>query len=359
MVGEILIREAIGKLINGQNLTQDEAYASMREIMSGEATSAQIAAFLTALRIKGETVDEIVSFAMVMREFCLKITPKVGGRLIDTCGTGGDRVKTFNVSTAAAFVIAGAGIPVAKHCNRSVTSKSGSADVLEYLGLNLGVPHDTVQRAIEHVGIGFLFAPSFHPAMKNASGPRREIGIRTVFNILGPLTNPAPLNAQVIGVCDAGLVGKVVGALRRLGIEEAMVVYGLDGLDEISNIGETYISWLREGEIKKLEVTPEDLGVKRSPLEEIICSNPQESAEVVFKVLRGCLKRGDPRRDLVVINAAAGIIVGGESDEFAYAIDLAEESIESGHAYEKLREILRAYEGSDIGRLDELEERCC
>ncbi|MEM0192019.1 MAG: anthranilate phosphoribosyltransferase [Candidatus Korarchaeum sp.] len=352
-----MIREAIKKLISGQDLTQDEAYASMREVMSGEATSAQIAAFLTALRIKGETVDEIVSFATVMREFCLKITPKVRGRLIDTCGTGGDKVKTFNVSTAAAFIVAGVGIPVAKHCNRSITSKSGSADVLEYLGLNLEAPQDVVQRAIERTGIGFLFAPSFHPAMRNASGPRREIGIRTVFNILGPLTNPAPLDAQVVGVCDAGLVEKVASALKRLGIREAMVVHGLDGLDEISNIGKTSISWLKGGEIRTFEVSPEDLGVKRCPPERLVCSNIQESAEVIFKILYGCLRAGDPRRDLVVINAAAGIIVGGESDEFTHGIELAQESIESGRAYEKLKEVLRTYEGSDIGRLEELEEK--
>ncbi|MEM3162435.1 MAG: anthranilate phosphoribosyltransferase, partial [Candidatus Bathyarchaeia archaeon] len=237
-----MIREAIENLVNREGLSYREASESMKEIMSGEATPSQIAAFLTALRMKGETVEEIMAFASVMRSFCHKINPRVSGRLVDTCGTGGDRIKTFNVSTAAAFVVAGAGVPVAKHGNRSVTSKSGSADVLEHLGLNLNVPHETVEKAIEKIGVGFMFAPMFHPAMKHAAGTRREIGIRTVFNILGPLTNPAMANAQVIGVYDAGLVDKMAHVLRGLGLQEAMVVHGLDGLDEISTVGETLIA---------------------------------------------------------------------------------------------------------------------
>jgi len=198
-----LIREAIAKLVEGKNLSQEEAYGSMLEIMRGQATPAQVAAFLTALRMKGETVEELTAFAKAMRSLCHNIRPNINGRLVDTCGTGGDKIKTFNISTAAAFVVAGAGVPVAKHGNRSVTSKSGSADVLEHLGLNLETPPEKVKAAIEQIGVGFMFAPGFHHAMKHAAGPRREIGIRTVFNFLGPLTNPASADAQVLGVCEA------------------------------------------------------------------------------------------------------------------------------------------------------------
>ena len=228
-----MIREGIQKLIEGSNLTYDESGEIMREIMSEKATSSQTAAFLTALRMKGEAVEELIAFASVMRTHCRQIRPHVHGRLVDTCGTGGDKIKTFNVSTAAAFVIAGAGVAVAKHGNRAVTSKSGSADVLEKLGLNLNVEPEATQDIIEKVGIGFMFAPAFHPAMKYAAEPRREIGIRTVFNILGPLTNPACANAQLLGVYDPKLTTPMAYALKKLGCEEAMVVHGLDGLDEI------------------------------------------------------------------------------------------------------------------------------
>lgn len=352
-----MIREAIENLVNREGLSYREASESMKEIMSGEATPSQIAAFLTALRMKGETVEEIMAFASVMRSFCHKINPRVSGRLVDTCGTGGDRIKTFNVSTAAAFVVAGAGVPVAKHGNRSVTSKSGSADVLEHLGLNLNVPHETVEKAIEKIGVGFMFAPMFHPAMKHAAGTRREIGIRTVFNILGPLTNPAMANAQVIGVYDAGLVDKMAHVLRGLGLQEAMVVHGLDGLDEISTVGETLIAWLREGEIKTFKATPRILGVRKAEINCIVGTSPEESAETTFKILYGCMKAGDPKRDLVAVNAAAGIIVGGMAEDFSYALELAQESIDSGAAYKKLEELLRFYDGSRLDKLEELKRR--
>lgn len=352
-----MIREAIENLVNGRELSYREAFESMRKIMSGEATPSQIAAFLTALRMKGETAEEIMAFASVMRSFCHKISPKVGGRLVDTCGTGGDRIKTFNVSTAAAFVVAGAGVPVAKHGNRSVTSRSGSADVLEHLGLNLNVPHETVEEAIEKVGVGFMFAPMFHPAMRHAAGIRREIGIRTVFNILGPITNPAMANAQVIGVYDAGLVDKIAHVLKGLGLQEAMVVHGLDGLDEISTVGETLIAWLREGEIKTFKATPRLLGVREAEINCIVGTSPEESAETTFKILYGCVKAGDPKRDLVAVNAAAGIIVGGRAENFKYALELAQESIDSGAAYKKLEELVRFYDGSRLDKLEELKRR--
>ncbi|MCX8177880.1 MAG: anthranilate phosphoribosyltransferase [Candidatus Bathyarchaeota archaeon] len=352
-----MIREAIENLVCGRNLSYREAFESMKEIMSGEATPSQIAAFLTALRMKGETVEEIMAFATVMKSFCRKISPRVSGRLVDTCGTGGDRIKTFNVSTAAAFVVAGAGVPVAKHGNRSVTSRSGSADVLEHLGLNLNVPPETVEKAIEQVGVGFMFAPMFHPAMKHAASTRREMGIRTVFNILGPLTNPAMANAQVIGVYDAGLVEKIAHVLKGLGLQEAMVVHGLDGLDEISTVGETLIAWLREGEINTFKVTPKRLGVKKADIEHIVGTSPEESAETTFKILYGCLKAGDPKRDLVAVNAAAGIIVGGMAEDFNYALELAQESIDSGAAYNKLEELIKFYDKSRINKLEELKRR--
>jgi anthranilate phosphoribosyltransferase len=352
-----MIREAVEKLVNGQSLSYQEAYGSMREIMSGQATPAQIAAFLTALRMKGETIEEVAAFATVMRGFCHIIRPKVRGRLVDICGTGGDRIKTFNVSTTAAFVVAGAGVPVAKHGNRSVTSKSGSADLLEHLGLNLNVTPEVVERAIERIGVGFMFAPMFHPAMRHAAGPRREIGMRTVFNVLGPLTNPASADAQVVGVYDVGLVEKIARVLKDLGLKEAMVMHGLDGLDEISITGRTLIAWLIGGEIKTLEVTPEGLGLKRAGVESIAGTNPEESAEITFKILYGCAKAGDPKRSLVALNAAAGIIVGGAADDFKCGLELAEESIESGAAYGKLKELVKFYEGSHPEGLERLESR--
>lgn len=352
-----MIREAIEKLVNGQSLTHQEAFESMREIMSGRATPAQVAAFLTALRMKNETVEEITAFALAMRSFCHGLKPKVRGRLVDTCGTGGDRIKTFNVSTAVAFVVAGAGVPVAKHGNRSVTSKSGSADVLECLGLNLNVSPEVVRKAVEQIGVGFLYAPLFHPAMKHAAGPRREMGIRTVFNLLGPLTNPALPDAQLIGVCDADLVEKIAKVLRGLGLEEAMVVHGLDGLDEISVVGKAKIAWLRREEIKTFTITPEELGVNRAAPESVAGASPMENAETTFKILCGCLKEGDPKRDLVTVNAAAGIIVGGMADDFASGLELARESIESGAAYRKLKELVSLYNGSSSERLEELEAK--
>ncbi|MEM2339235.1 MAG: anthranilate phosphoribosyltransferase, partial [Nitrososphaerales archaeon] len=329
----------------------------MKEIMSGEATPAQIASFLTALRMKGETIDEIIAFATVMRSFCYKILPNVNGRLIDTCGTGGDKIKTFNVSTTAAFIIAGAGIFVAKHGNRSITSKCGSADVLKYLGLNLNVNPETVKKAIESIKIGFMFAPIFHPAMKYVINVRVEIGIRTVFNILGPLTNPAFVDAQLLGVYDANLVEKIAYVLKGLGLKEVMIVHGLDGLDEISTIGKTLIAWLKNEEIKTFEVKPEDLGVKKATIESIIETSLEESVETTFKILYGCMKAGEPKRDLACVNAAAGMIIGGISDNFSYGLELANKSIESGAAYKKLKELIKFYEGSNPEKLEELEAK--
>jgi len=349
-----MIKEGIQKLIDGKDLTRQESQEIMKEIMSGKATNAQIAAFLAALRIKGETVDEITAFAKVMKEYCCHVHPSVKGRLIDTCGTGGDKIKTFNISTTAAFVVAGAGVVVAKHGNRSVTSKSGSADVLERLGLNLNMEPEAVEKSIEKVGIGFMFAPTFHPAMKYAIGPRRELGIRTVFNVLGPLTNPANANAQLLGVYDRKLSESLAHVLKNLGCEEAMVVHGLDGLDEVSTIGKTVISWLKEDEIVTIETVPKDFGVKLATPEEIKGTTPDESAEITFKILNGSCDINNPKREIVLVNAAVGIIVGGKAEDFSYGIELARESVDSGAAYKKLKALVKASNGN-LSKLEELE----
>lgn len=350
------MKEYIQKLVERVNLTGEEARDAMKRIMSGEATGAQIGAFLTALRMKGETVEEIAAFASVMREFCRRIKPKVNSRLVDTCGTGGDRVKTFNVSTASAFIVAGAGIHVAKHGNRSVTGKSGSADVLEKLGFNLNVEPERVERMIESVGVGFMFAPNFHPAMKHVAGPRKEMGIRTVFNLLGPLTNPAGANAHVLGVYGEEWVVPIAEALRELGCVEAMVVHGLDGVDEISVTGETLVAWLRNGEISTFKLTPKRLSFEAARPEEVAGAEPEESAELTFKILNDMLPRKDPRRAMVLMNAAAGIVVGGKADDLAHGVELAEESLRSGAAYEKLRGMI-AFSGGDMSKLEELEQK--
>jgi anthranilate phosphoribosyltransferase len=349
-----MIREGIQKLIEGNNLTFEESSEIMREVMSGKTTNAQTAAFLTALRIKGEVVEELIAFASIMRSSCCTIHPKVKGRLVDTCGTGGDIVKTFNVSTAAAFVIAGAGVAVAKHGNRAVTSKSGSADVLEKLGLNLDLKPEEVQSVIERVGVGFMFAPAFHPAMKFAAEPRREIGIRTVFNLLGPLTNPACANAQLLGVYDKKLVSPLVFALKRLGCEEAMIVFGVDGLDEISTVGKTIITHLKGEAVTKIEVGPSDFGVKKAKISDLQISKPEENAEIIYKILKG--KADEPKTDFVLVNSAAGIILGGKAKDFKEGMEKARESLQSGAAYWKLKGLIAA-SGGNLQVLEELEAK--
>ena len=351
-----MIKESIQKLVNLADLTHEEAMASMMEIMSGEATNAQIGAFLTALRMKGETSDEVTAFTSVMKECCHRIHPNVKGRLVDTCGTGGDKVKTFNISTTAAFVAAGADATVAKHGNRSVTSKCGSADVLERLGLNLNIAPEDVEKAIEKVGIGFMFAPAFHPAMKYAIGPRREMHIRTVFNVLGPLTNPADASAQLLGVYDMRLTEPLAYSLKSLGCKEAMVVHGLDGLDEISTIGKTAVSWLRNGEVTTKEMAPKDFGVKKARIDEIKGAGATENIEITFEILFDCCAVNTPRREIVQVNGAAAIIVAGKADDFGYGMELANESIESGAAYKKLKELIK-FSNGDVSKLEQLEKK--
>ena len=350
-----MIREGIQKLVEGTDLTFEESHEIMNEIMLGKATNSQKAAFLTALRMKGEVVEELIAFTSVMRSNCCTIHPKVQGRLVDTCGTGGDKIKTFNVSTAAAFVIAGAGVSVAKHGNRAVTSRSGSADVLEKLGLNINLEPKVVEGIIENVGVGFMFAPTFHPAMKYAAETRREIGIRTIFNVLGPLTNPACANAQLLGVYDSKLVVPMAFALERLGCVEAMVVHGLDGLDEISTIGKTVIAHLKKGNVTKLEFVPSNFGVKTAAIADLQSSTPEESSEIIFKILSG-KTIDDAKAEIVLVNSAAGIIVGGKAGNFAEGMEKARESIESGAAYKKLKDLIKASGGS-LQRLEELEAK--
>lgn len=341
------VQNAIEKLVQRRDLTDVEAEEAMKCIMSGEATQAQIGSFLTALRMKGETVGEITAFARVMREFAARISPDVDGTLVDTCGTGGDKIKTFNVSTAAMFVAAGTGVPIAKHGNRSVTSKAGSADVIEALGVRIDLPPEEVQRCIEEIGIGFMFAPRFHGAMKHAIGPRREMGIRTVFNILGPLTNPAGVRAQVIGVYDVVLTEKLAHVLKNLGCKRAMVVHGLNGLDEISTLGRTKISELEGRRIKTYEVKPEDFGINRTDAESIAGKDLDENVRILLKVMRG--ERG-PRRDIVLLNAAAAITVGGKAKNIREGLKIAADAVDSGRAYEKVVQLVEAT-GGDVQKL--------
>jgi anthranilate phosphoribosyltransferase len=342
-----MIKEAIQLLADRKDLPFEHAQQSMREIMMGEATPAQIGAFLTSLRMKGETVDEITALAVAMREHSVRISPHVHGRMVDTCGTGGDLLKTFNVSTAAAFISSGAGVAIAKHGNRSVTSKCGSADVLEALGVNLNATPSTVQETIEQIGIGFMFAPSFHPAMKNAIIPRREIGIRTVFNILGPLTNPANANAQVLGVYDQKLVESMAKVLRRLGLDEALVVHGIDGLDEISIVGQTKLSWLKDGQITTKTIVPQDIKLKTAKSNQISGYDVPRSAQVLVDILDGVEKEDSPRRQMALANAAGALLVGGKVDDLASGVEVGNEAIESGKAYEKLTQLIRHTKGDE------------
>ena len=351
-----MIKEAIQLLVERKDLSSEIAQQTMREIMSGEATPSQVAAFLTALRMKGETVQEVADLARVMRDSAVKINPKVNGRTVDTCGTGGDRLKTFNVSTTSALVAAGTGVTIAKHGNRSVTSKCGSADVLEAVGVNLNAPPSTVQRAIETLGIGFMFAPVFHPAMKNAIVPRREVGIRTVFNILGPLTNPANANAQVLGVYDPALVRLLAEVLQNLGTEEAMIVHGCDGVDEISTIGKTKVAWVRDGEVIDREITPADLKLRQVKPNEISGFDVEQSARLMVDILRGKEDEKSARLEVVLANAAAAIVVGGKADSLAKGVEEARNTVHSGRAYEKLKALIEITKGDET-RLERIANR--
>jgi anthranilate phosphoribosyltransferase len=348
-----MIRECIPSLLEDRHLTSLEASLAMREIMSGEATPAQVAAFLVALKKKRETVEEVTALAQTMREFSRRIHPKIDGYLLDTCGTGGDRTKTFNVSTTCAFVIAGAGIPVAKHGNRSSTSKCGSADVLERLGLNLNMEPERVERSIEDIGVGFMFAPNFHPAMKNVASIRKEVGIRTVFNILGPLTNPAGANAQLIGVYDENLLDTMCEAAYNLGAKNVMTVFGLDGTDEISMSENTAVARMHDGKVVREELRPEDLGLQRVPAETLAGHGVDENAILTAKILSGSICPTDPRTRMVLANAAAGLLLCEKVKELRDGIELAEKSIVDGAAFKKLHDLI-LFSGGSADQLESM-----
>ena len=326
------IREAIAHITRRHALTEEEAFVVMNQIMAGEATPAQIGGYLIALSMKGETIEEIAGSARAMREHAVAVQHHGDGQLVDTCGTGGDHSGTFNVSTTVAFVVAGAGASVAKHGNRSITSKSGSADVLMALGVNLDLTPEQVGRCIDEVGIGFLYAIHHHPAMKHAIGPRRELGVRTIFNILGPLTNPASASHQVMGVFAPELTEPIAHVLGRLGVCAAYVVHGADGLDELSITGVNRVSHLRLGNVTSFEFDPLEIGLSRAHLRDLMGGAPAENAAMLRAILAG-EDRG-PRRDIVLLNAAAALCT--EDGDWRAGLARAQESIDSGAALAKL-----------------------
>src|SRR6266403_4297162 len=342
-----IITEAVRALVDRRDLTRIEAAAAMEAIMTGAATGAQIGAFLTALRTKGETVEELIGFAQVMRQKVVRIRARgddVAGMsgtdremLIDTCGTGGDATGTFNVSTATAFVVAGAGLRVAKHGNRSVSSLCGSADVVETLGISLDLAPRRVAQCIDEVGIGFLYAPLLHTAMKHVMAARREMGVRTVFNMLGPLTNPAGANAQVIGVYSPALTEPLARVLAELGTHRAFVVHGADGLDEISNTGESRISEVRGGVVRSFTVRPEDFGMPQAAITDLRGGDREQNAQLIRGLLDG---EAGARRDIVLMNASAALVAGGRARDFKEGVEAAARSVDGGAARQKLERLV-------------------
>jgi anthranilate phosphoribosyltransferase len=346
-VNSPIVADALKRLVERRNLTRQESQTVMEEIMSGNAHDVQIGAFLTALRMKGETIEELIGFARVLRGRAAAVwahRPVTSAladtereTLIDTCGTGGDAANTFNVSTATAFVVAGTGLRVAKHGNRSVSSLCGSADVVEALGVNIQIAPWQIARCIDQVGIGFLYAPLLHRAMQAVMLARREMKIRTVFNMLGPLTNPAGASSQVLGVYSAYLTETLAAVLKELGTRRAFVVHGADGLDEMSNTGTSRISEVRNGNLSTYEVDPEDVGLPRARVEDLRGGNVRENADIILSVL--CGKKG-PRRDIVLMNAAAAIMAGERASSLAEGVQIAADSIDSGAALKKLEDLI-------------------
>jgi len=331
-----MIKEAIQTLVSGRSLTMEEAASVMEEIMQGETTPAQFGAFVTALRVKGETADEIAGFARTMRAKAIRVM--TAHPAVDVVGTGGDNSNTFNISTAAAFVAAGAGLKVAKHGNRAMSSQCGSADVLEALGIKIDLGAEAVTKCLERVGIGFMFAPTFHPAMKYAADPRREIGIRTVFNILGPLTNPARAEYQVLGVPSEELGEKIASVLHRLGTKHSLVVHGLDGMDEISISRESLVWNVTENGVSQpYQICPEDFGFEKASMTEVKGGTPDENAKMLRCILNG--ERG-AKRDIVVMNAAAALVAGNRASDLKEGAHIAEKVIDNGQAQTKLEELI-------------------
>ena len=330
-----MIQDSIETVVSGRSLSTEQAADAMEQIMTGEATPAQFGALVTALRMKGETVDEIVGMARVMREKSLHV--HVDGVVVDTAGTGGDSSGSFNISTTAALVAAGAGAKVAKHGNRAMSGSTGSADVLEALGVNIALSPDSVGRCIDKVGFGFMFAQGFHPSMRFAAGPRREIGIRTVFNILGPLTNPAGADRQVIGVADPSLARRMAEALGRLGSHKALIVHGTDGIDELSTSAETSVWSLENGAVTESTVSPEQLGLQRAAIESVQIDSPESSAAMARGVLTG---EYGPARDVVLMNASAALVVADVATDLVEGVELAARSIDHGNALSRLDELI-------------------
>ncbi|MFC1496105.1 anthranilate phosphoribosyltransferase [Candidatus Margulisiibacteriota bacterium] len=333
-----MLKDIIKKVVDFKNLERDEASRALNAIMTGGATPSQIACLITALRMKGETIDEISGFAREMRRHATSIKPKQE-HLVDTCGTGGDISHTFNISTVSALVAAGAGVPVAKHGNRSVSSKCGSADLLEALGVKIDIEPKKVEACINEIGIGFLYAPLFHEAMKFVMPPRKEIGIRTIFNILGPLTNPASAKRQLLGVFDPELTEVLAGVLRILGVEHALVVHGADGLDEISISAQTRVTELKGMDITTYKMTPEEYGLTRGEKSVLVCRDVGVNRDMAMDVLKGKIKT-EPCQ-ITLFNAGAVIYVSGLAKEMKEGIELAKQSIDSGAAYKKLEDLIK------------------
>jgi anthranilate phosphoribosyltransferase len=331
-----MLCEALKKIVSGEHLTQQEASLTMDDIMNGSATPSQIGAFLIALRMKGETIPEITGCAMSMRLKAKKV--EISDYAIDTCGTGGDGGKTFNISTAVAIIAAAAGINVAKHGNKAVSSKSGSADVLEALGAKIQMSPDMFVKCIKKTRIGFLYAPCYHTSMKNVAGLRRELGIRTVFNILGPLTNPSGVKGQILGVYDGRLVRSLAEVLRDLGTQKALVVHGMDGLDEITTTTRTIVSEIKEGKIIDYEIDPQDYDITYAKPDDLSGADAKHNAELIIRIFKG--QRG-PARDIVLLNAAAALYVGNAVEDLKEGLKKAAYIIDSGAAYEKLNEFIR------------------
>ncbi|MCX8164279.1 MAG: anthranilate phosphoribosyltransferase [Aquificaceae bacterium] len=331
------MKDLLRKLSEFKNLSKEEIKQALEEITEGRVTDAQIGAFIMGTKMKGETPEEIEGAAVFFREKATKVELEDRENLVDTCGTGGDMSETFNVSTAVAFVLSGVGIRVAKHGNRSVSSKSGSADLLEHLGAKIDLGPGQVKGMIEEVGIGFMFAPMFHPAMKRVIGPRKEVGIRSIFNLVGPLSNPADAKRQLLGVFSDSFVDKVAFALKGIGIKRAFVVHGKDGIDEVSISAPTRVGELKDGEVSIYEFHPEEVGFRTYPSEYIKVSSVEESAEVVTSVLRGEIS---PAYYMVLLNSMFGVLVAGLTEDRITALEMAKESIHSGKAYQKLKSFI-------------------
>lgn len=354
-----MISESIKKVVLYRNLSEKEAYECMMEIVSGNASNIQISSFLTALSMKGETVNEITGFVKAMREVSINVSPKIDAPLVDTCGTGGDKLKTFNISTISAIIAASCGVVVAKHGNRSITSKCGGADVLEALGVNIDCNAEDVEKCMEESGIGFMFAPNFHPAMKHVMPVRQELGIRTVFNILGPLTSPANADIQLLGVFDPKYVEIMAEVLKKLGVKRAMVVHGFDqdgnpAMDEISTIGKTKVAFLDQGKIEIRELHPEDFGIKRTDKKLIkASSNLEKNREIAVDVLNGKNKTEleKARLNLCLVNAAAILFLAGIVDNLPDGVKKSLDALESGYSIKKLQEFVKSSEKSKISKI--------